>query len=205
MSKKPGICLFCLALLLLTLAACQPWHSPDEPALPPAENPTQPAGEFATAHTVRLLTATPVETASPPSKLERAATSTQIQTTIPASEIVDTELPLLHPYLSDVIMSSLNTRVQIGFDFLSGLPRGPGTSAEIYDARLFDQQGGKIPLQSTTRVQPDLAGHSVGGIMTAVTLGEPVDRKAPLPVIPATVQFQITGDLGSYLAVNSVR
>lgn len=179
--------------------------------------------------------------------------------------------------------------------------------AEIYDARLFDQDGGEIPLQSTTRLQPglaeaeffalhsgveelslqleyslrglpadqplviDLTGHALGdswpiqaqvifgdllvqlrsaslsifesgappnvlkslqlelrgenavwhdaqliclnlipdapvrefeticgqepgGIITAITLGEPVDRDAPLPVIPASVQFQITGD-----------
>ncbi len=30
--------------------------------------------------------------------------------------------------------------------------------------------------------------------MTAITLGEPVDRNAPLPLLPATVQFQVTGD-----------
>jgi len=39
-----------------------------------------------------------------------------------------------------------------------------------------------------------ICGQEPGGIMTAVTLGQPVDRTAPLPVIPGTVQFQITGD-----------
>jgi hypothetical protein len=204
-------------------------------------------------------------------------------------------------------MSAHNTLVRVGFEFNPGLVGKPGFTAEIYDARLFDQDGREYPLQSTGRLQPDLAeaefsalnpsveelslqleyslrglpadhplvidlaGHSVGeswpiqsqvkfgdllvqlqsaslsiyesgappnvmksiqlelrgknarwhdaqliclslfpaapadeyetvcgqepgGILTAVTLGEPVGRSAPLPLLPGTLQFQVTGD-----------
>lgn len=37
-------------------------------------------------------------------------------------------------------------------------------------------------------------GHELGGIMTAVTLGEPAEISEPLPFLPTSMQFQVTGD-----------
>lgn len=256
---------------------------------------------------VRLLTATPVETGVFTNPPQLIVTQVPTHTQVPTGVIDDSESPLIEPYLIEVVRSAINTRVQVGFKFHHGIIIRPGLFAEIYDARLFDQEGGEIPLQSTTRLQPglaeaefaalnagveelslqleyslrglpaddplviDLAGRSVseswpilaqvkfgdllvqlqsaslsinesgappdamkslqlelrgknaswhdaqliclnimpasplseyetvcgqepGGIMTAVTLGQPVDLTAPLPVIPESVQFQVTGD-----------
>lgn len=40
-----------------------------------------------------------------------------------------------------------------------------------------------------------ICGQEPGGIMAAVTLGEPVGWHDPLPLIPASVQFDVTGDI----------
>jgi len=278
-----------------------------EPAISPVVLPSLPAAIFSTPHMVRLLTATPGETGAITNSPQRTLTQVPTQTQVPTGVIDDSESPLIEPYIFDVVRSAINTRVQVGFYFHPGILVRPRPYGEIYDARLFDQDGGEIPLQSTTRLQPglaeaefaalnagveelslhleyslsglpadrplviDLVGHSVGdswpiqaqvkfgdllvqlqsaslsinesgappdvmkslqlelrgknaewhgaqliclniipeapvsefeticgqepgGIMTAVTLGQPVDRTAPLPVIPGTVQFQITGD-----------